>query len=603
MPEPLRGKVLDSKQNESSEVSRHGASAHKCETRTHPPRISSAMRCALAIAVAASVAFGQAIGQGVVSGTVIEASNGEPIRKAIVTLTLQGEPRRWATARTDASGQFTFAGLPPGKYDLRATKQGLGTATYGAGGAGEIGELISLDQGETRGGVKLLFIRSGKIAGHVLEADGDPASNVSVAVLRPGRNLGKRVLVNYRTATTDDRGEYRINGLDPGDYYLLASPENFGGGSRLNGNGVLTAQFYGGSREWKESTVLHIRSGESLTGVDFHLSAEQPHRIHGHVTGVPDLGPSPEPASSGRSRPRMRVERQENGIEVQITMTPFGEGAPHWTTGTAASPPDYSFDFGENPGGLYQLEAHVNVGNRVWAASQLFEARSAADEVLLTLAPSIDIKGQVRIEGELEPAKSDLQIRLVREGSRDETISGRPGAGGRFTLEQVPAGEWVLDVSTLPLGGFLKSANLGDKDIRFAPVSIEAGSAALPLNIVISAGTAKIDGEIESGTGDSKRAGIVLAPVGPFHDLARFYYGVVTDDNGKFHLAHVAPGKYKIFALEKMAPVRFRNPEAADQLDDLGVEIELTEGATLTVHPKLIPAERAREALSSGGRQ
>ena len=556
------------------------------------------MRYAFAIAVAASIAFGQAAGQGVVSGTVIEASSGEPVRKAIVTLTLQGEPRRWATARSDASGQFPFSDLPPGKYDLRAAKSGLGTATYGAGGAGEIGELLSLDQGETHGGVKLLFIRSGKIAGHVLEADGDPAANVSVAVLRPGRNLGKRVLVNYRAATADDRGEYQINGLDPGDYYLLASPQNIGGVSR-----PLGAQYYGGSREWKDSTVLHIRSGENLTGVDFHLSAEQPHRIHGHVTGVPDLGSSPELIASGRSRPRMRSERQENGVEVQVTITPFGEGAPHWSTGTSASPPDYSFDFGENPGGLYQLETHLNVGNKVWAASQLFEARSAADEVLLTLAPAIDIKGQLRIEGELGPAKSDLQIKLVREGSRDETISGRPGADGHFTLEQVPAGEWVLDVSTLPLGGFLKSANLGDKDIRFAPVSIDAASAALPLNIVISTGTAKIEGEIDSGTGDSKRAGIVLAPVGPFHDLARLYYGVVTDDNGKFHLAHVAPGKYKIFALEKMAPPRFRNPEAADQLGDLGVEIELTEGATLTVHPKLIPAERAREALNSGGRQ
>ena len=46
-----------------------------------------------------------------------------------------------------------------------------------------------------------------------------------------------------------------------------------------------------------------------------------------------------------------------------------------------------------------------------------------------------------------------------------------------------------------------------------------------------------------------------------------------------------------------MAGANFRNPEAADQLNELGEEIDLAEGASLTLHPKLIPMERAREAL------
>jgi len=554
------------------------------------------MRYAFAIALAALIAFGQSAGQGVISGTVIEALNGEPVRKAIVTLTLHGEPRMWATTRTDGAGQFSFAGLPPGKYNLSAAKQGLGTATYGVRSAGEAGDAIALEQGETRVGVKLFFIHSGRVAGHVLDTEGDPAANVEVALLRPGRNLGKRVLVNYRRSVTDDRGEYRITGVDPGDYYLLANPPSFRTGlAAQSQTGLLTAQYYGGSREWKDSTVLHLQSGESLADVDFHLTAEQPYKIRGHVTGLPDLDPSLAP--SGTSLPGTRLGRQEKGVEFRVS--PVGEDAPRWSTLTELTPPDYSFDFDQLPGGVYRLEARVNLHNRVWAASQLFDTHSAADEVVLTLAPAIDIKGQLRVEGELKAGRPDLEVQLVSQATRNETISGRPNADGRFTLEQVPAGEWTLNLVELPLDAFLKSANLGDKDVRFAPVSIEAGSAALPLNIVISARMAKIEGEVEAVTGDSKRAGIVVAPVGPFHDLARFYYGAVADDNGKFHFAHVVPGKYKIFALERMAPLRFRNPDAADQLGDLGMEIELTEGATLTVRPKLIPVERAREALNN----
>jgi len=69
-----------------------------------------------------AVAVCQPVGKSMISGSVVEGENNDPIRKAVVTLTLQGTPRRWATARTDSSGRFQFEGLPAGKYDLRAAK-------------------------------------------------------------------------------------------------------------------------------------------------------------------------------------------------------------------------------------------------------------------------------------------------------------------------------------------------------------------------------------------------------------------------------------------------------------------------------------------------
>jgi hypothetical protein len=545
--------------------------------------ISQTMRLLLAIAVVASIGVGQEAGHAVISGTVVEASTGKPVRKTIVTLTLEGAPRRWATARTDGSGQFTFAGLPAGQYDLGATMQGVAAAwgpdvillsgydyvapqaygtLYGTTGAGKIPELISIKEGEIRGGLKLLFIRPGNITGHIFEPDGHPAANVIVTVLS-----GKRAQVNLRRDITDDSGEYQFIGLDPGDYYLLATPQNQGVPSQ-GGNGLLTPQYYGGSREWKDSTVLHVRGGESLTGADFHLRAEQPHTIHGHLTGVPVLAP----------------EREE--VLIRLGSQAY-----------LAHGPDYSFDFNNLLEGVYRVEARVNVGDQVWAASQPVDTRTAAGDVILPLAPPMDIKGQLRIEGEAERAKSNFEVRLVHENSNDAPIAGQPGADGGFILKQVLAGEWVLNFDKLPEDEFLKSAVLGDRDVRFTPFTIGPGSTG-PLNIVISTRTAQLAGEVEAGSGDPKRAGIVLAPIGPFHDVARFYYLAVSDDRGKFQFAHVAPGKFRIFALESLAPQPFRSPDAADQLGDLGTEIELTEGAELTVRPKLILASRAREALN-----
>jgi hypothetical protein len=92
-------------------------------------RLPALVFCA---SVSLAAALSQPLGKGVISGAVVDGESGDTIRKAVVTLTLEGTPRRWATTRTDDSGRFQFDGLPAGKYGLRATKVGEGTAIYGA---------------------------------------------------------------------------------------------------------------------------------------------------------------------------------------------------------------------------------------------------------------------------------------------------------------------------------------------------------------------------------------------------------------------------------------------------------------------------------------
>ena len=136
----------------------------------------------------------------------------------------------------------------------------------------------------------------------------------------------------------------------------------------------------------------------------------------------------------------------------------------------------------------------------------------------------------------------------------------------------------------------------GDKDVLFQPFEVEAKSDA-QLNIVLSTRTALVHGQIDSPGADPKRVGILLAPVGKYHDWARFYYSVSSEEGGEFRITGVAPGSYKIFALEKIDAAAYRTPEAADQLGDLGEKIEISEGATVEVHPKLIPIDKVREVL------
>jgi hypothetical protein len=519
------------------------------------------------------IAFAQPPGSGVISGIVLEASNNDPVRKAIVTLTWQGAPRSWATSRTDSSGQFRFEGLPPGKYDLRATKPGFGSAIYGATSVRELGELISLEDGETRAGVKLRFLHSATISGRVLDPHGDPAINISVTLLTPGRNLGERVLVRYRGATTNDRGEYRLDDIAPGQYCLHAQqPPEFGAAEPL------TPQFLGGGRDSKDATILTIHGDENLAGIDFHMTSEPAVQIHGRVTGVPDTW------------------RDVAGITIHLwTANEYVDS--YWGNSQTVEAPGYAFSFDLRPG-RYGIYAEVDIEGKNWTASQYVDTNHLPGDIALALAPPLDVKGKLRIEGTVGPAgppASSFDIRLTRRGLGPR-ISSSVAADGTFTLKQVPPGEWLLNVNPLPPGAFLKVARFGDQDIRFARMEIKPSSED-PVSIVISTNTAQVHGQVDAGSGDSKRAGILLAPTGPYSTLTRFFYDVAADDSGKFELKDIAPGKYKIFALENLAPADFKTPEAASQLDPLGEELDLAEGASLELHPKLIPVERAREAL------
>ncbi|MGD0133620.1 MAG: carboxypeptidase regulatory-like domain-containing protein [Bryobacteraceae bacterium] len=550
-----------------------------------------------------------------ISGTVVDGESGDAIRKAVVTLSLPGTPRRWATTRTDGSGRFQFDGLPAGKYDLRATKASEGTAIYGANHRRELGDTITLGDGETRGNITLRFLHSASISGHVYDSDGEPVADVTVNLLRQGRNLGAPILTNYRTASTDDRGEYRISSIDPGQYYLHTTPPRLGrfGGPGTGGEATLVDQYYGGARDSKDSTPIHVGGGETLAGLDFRLVSEPAVELRGQILGVPaESAPESPQAESEHSGGLIMFHGGMGGPAIRVTITPAEAGSLNgqgrWTQSVGAQDPEHHFQMPALPAGRYRIEAVLEAGNKTYGASQVLDLHANSGEIALTLAPAVDLAGTLRVEGQAPPVEAGvarlngvaatrqggLRVQLARPGSGRNSVTANVGADGKFSLPQIVSGDWQLSVTPVP-PGFLKSARLGDKDVRFSTFEIGSNTEA-PLNIVVSMNTATVEGEIDS-EGDSKRAGVVIAPVGPYHNLARYYYGTTANDKGKFHISGIAPGKYKIFAVEKMAPASFRTPEAADQLDELGEAIELAEGATLEAHPKLIPVDRAAQAL------
>ena len=123
------------------------------------------------------------VGTGVISGTIVGAE-GERVRKAAVHLMWNGTPRSAAVAISDGSGRFRFESLPPGRYELRATKEGFGSATYGAVKGSLAGKQIDLKDAEALDTIVLRLMRPGTISGVVTDRDRQPLVGAEIPVYK-----------------------------------------------------------------------------------------------------------------------------------------------------------------------------------------------------------------------------------------------------------------------------------------------------------------------------------------------------------------------------------------------------------------------------------
>ena len=164
---------------------------------------------------------------GRISGRVLGADNARPITRALVRLVAQELPGG-RTALTDNSGAFEFTELPTGRYTLTASKAGYVGLSFGQRRPLQAGTPLQLADGQELKGVDFRLPRGSVITGHVYDENGDPLPGAAVRAGRYQYGQGLRQLVPAGTGQTDDRGEYRIWGLNPGEYYISAIARNQG---------------------------------------------------------------------------------------------------------------------------------------------------------------------------------------------------------------------------------------------------------------------------------------------------------------------------------------------------------------------------------------
>ena len=482
-----------------------------------------------------------------VSGRVVTAAEGAPIKSARLVLVQENAKNRPEIfgALTDGEGHFQIKDVPPGRYRFSASRTGFVAQQYQAKGTSQ-GAVLSLGPGQQIDDTLFRLVRAGVVSGRGIDEAGEPLANVWVSALRRpteeeredwSKGQKQHQFVKASGARTDDRGEYRIFGLKPGDYYLKASESpDLDQVGNIDGsdNYFLLRQivteyaplYYPGVLQISDAQAIPLRAGEEVRA-DFEMRRVKTVEVAGRVVGADG-----KPATHAYLLLGVPGVGDLGG-DLEGSTDSKGE-----------------FLIKHVSPGSYILTAVQNDENRHEFTRQKLEvAESDLKSVILSFGRGTDIRGQIISQGS-NPAIDRLGLGLESQ-DEDESISGAAQAkkDGTFLLADVPDGSYAVDVWDLEKGWFIKAIHYGSIDVLEKGLQVEHGSSSGTLEVVISSAGAEMEGTVNDQDGKPIVAAQVRMRPEPETSFNRTRaHTTGTDQNGHFSFSSLAAGKYKVWA-------------------------------------------------------
>ena len=269
----------------------------------------------------------------------VKRASGEPLGEAAVNLSLgvAGLPSinrstpGSQSILTDSAGHVVFQNLAEGRYTVSVQHEGyfspprngsstnvpsvivdVGPASRGSSGAmADTGRLIPggvlfTDRIQPVQELEFTMNPGGVISGRLTDANQQPQSGVTVGALRVTYAHDRRVLIPIgNTVTTNDRGEYRLFWLSPGEYYVQAKGA---AGTRQPSSTMPAMNYFPGTLDPSAAVPVSVQVGQEQSQINFSPIWPSGVTISGTVTNnVP----------GGVTRANGQVNRSLTEIAVQ----------------------------------------------------------------------------------------------------------------------------------------------------------------------------------------------------------------------------------------------------------------------------------------------
>ena len=126
-------------------------------------------------------------------------------------------------AITDDAGRFVFSELPSGQFTITVSRASFITSVYGAKRGGRPGTPINVTEGARIRDLVVKLWRGAAVAGILRDDTGAPVAGIEITAI-PARSPGSLPTLTNNGTLTNELGEFRIFGLEPGAYVVAARP-------------------------------------------------------------------------------------------------------------------------------------------------------------------------------------------------------------------------------------------------------------------------------------------------------------------------------------------------------------------------------------------
>jgi hypothetical protein len=444
---------------------------------------------------------------------------------------------------------------------------------FGQSRPGEPGRPIELAEGQTFGNADLVLTHTALISGHVFDEAGEPLAGANVLTLQMRFFNGRRRLTPVRgNAITDDTGQYRLSGLEPGEYYVQASSRETWEGDPPDKQMLgFVPTFFPASPSAGEAQRVRVRAGQEVSAIDIGLIPGKVGKISGTVVnsqGVPLVG-----------------ENVSMSFEIR------GENFMSMSGGqTAKVNPDGKFIFRNIAPAVYHLNFRTAAtADRPAEAANVVVSVVGGDVegVSIVTGGAGGVVGRVVVEDSV-PLPLPLTKLLVRPlpVDRDTAVNfagipdnGRVRDDGSFELKSV-VGQVRLTIGPLPDGWAIRQIDHNGRDLASQPFDT-MGQTLDGLVITLTNRFPVVSGTLRDEKGNAVVAGTtILFPDEPsmWSEDLRAIRTARVDQSGIFTIKAVRPGDYLVVAVPTVTNNQWNDPEYLESLREHASRISLKEG-------------------------